>query len=383
MRFDLGAARAAGYSDAEIAAFLAQRTGMNLQGAREAGHSDAEIAGFLAARVAGGDGAAEGEAEAEAAPSRPSRTAAQGAARSLGVGARGAMHMVGALPGALYDIASLPVRGAAALTGMPQPRSSAQMIDGTADALGLPQPETRAERLINRVATEVGATGVGMGVGAGLRRLSSALPTVGADRLTRGTRAVGNALASHPVTQVAGAVGAGLAGGAVAEASDNPMLDLGASVAGGVAGAASVPILAGTARGLGSAAAMFTQGGAERAAAAALLRASDDPTTLPDRLRRTYGGLDDSAPTAGEAAGDSGLLQLERALRNQPEAGPLFNLRDQGRDAARVRAIEGLEQGLPGEGSGGGGGGGGGGGPGGGGVGGGAADGRGGDGVGR
>lgn len=354
MRFDMQAARAAGYSDADIATFLAQRTGLNLQGAREAGHSDAEIAAFLAARVAGGDEGAEGEAEVAPVPAagpRQPRSAGQEAARSLGVGARGAMHMVGALPGALYDVASLPVRGVAALTGARQPRSSAQMIDGVADSLGLPVAEGRTERLINRVATEVGATGVGMGVGRALRGLS-ALPGPAMDAGTRRVRAVGNALASHPGTQVAGAAGAGLAGGTAAEAGAGPLADLGASIAGGVAGAVAVPIAAGTLRGLGSAASMFTEGGAERAAAAALLRASDDPTALPERLRRSYRGLEDSAPTAGELAGDSGLLQLERALRNQPEAGPLFNLRDQGRDAARVRAIEGIEQGLPGEGTG-------------------------------
>jgi hypothetical protein len=350
MAFDLDGALRAGHSASEIAEFLASRTGMDLAGARSAGHSDEEIARFLAQRVAGGQAAAAPAADAPRSAPPPARTAGQEALRGLGVGTRGAMHMVGALPGALYDVASLPVRGVAALTGMPQPRSSAEMIDSVADRLGLPQPQGSTERMINRVGTEVGAMGVGMGVGQGLRRAAAALPS--GDRFARGARVVGDALASSPGAQTAGAVGAGLAGGAVSEATDSPLADFGASLGGGLAGAAAVPILAGTARGLATIPRMFTQSGAEEAAAAALLRASDDPTTLPQRLGRQYRGLEDSAPTAGELAGDSGLLQLERAVRNQPEGGPLFNARDMARDAARGRAIEDLAPGLPGEGSG-------------------------------
>lgn len=50
MPFDLEGARRAGYSDAEIAAYLAERHRFNLEGARAAGYDDAEILEALIAR---------------------------------------------------------------------------------------------------------------------------------------------------------------------------------------------------------------------------------------------------------------------------------------------------------------------------------------------
>lgn len=49
MPFDIAGARQAGYSDSDIAEFLAQQRGFNLNGARQAGYSDSDIIGFLGA----------------------------------------------------------------------------------------------------------------------------------------------------------------------------------------------------------------------------------------------------------------------------------------------------------------------------------------------
>lgn len=347
MAFDVQGALRAGYSAEDIAGFLAQRAGLDLQRATAAGYAPEEII----ERLAGGEAV---DAEPVPPPPPPAPRvrggALQEAGRSLALGVRTAGHALGALPGAIYDVASLPVRGVAALTGMQQPMSSQQLIDRGADALGLPEPENARERITQRVGTELGATLVGMGAGQGLRAAATAAGPAVTPGM-RGARAVGDALASYPASQISGAVGAGVAGGAMSEAApDSPMADLGAAVVGGVAGGAAVPIAQGAARGMSSAARMFTQAGAEDAAAAALLRASDDPTTLAARLRREGGGLDASQRTAGEAAGDAGLLQVERAARNMPEIMPGLATRDRERDAVRRGAIEGLEERLPGEG---------------------------------
>lgn len=348
--FDIEGARAAGYSPREIADFLGRQSGLDTEAARAAGWSDDALVEELARR---------GGARPDATPARPAPgarrqrgSAGQEAVRSLGVGARGAMQMVGALPGALYDIAALPVRGVAALTGLPQPRSSGQMIDAAADAVGLPEAETSTERVINRVGTEIGSAVAGLGAGRMLGRLA-ALPAPARDRGTRAVAMAADVLGGSPGAQVAGGVGAGLAGGVTSEmVPGSPLADFGASMAGGIAGSAAVPIAQGAARGLGATARLFTREGIDEAAASALLRASDDPTNLPARLRREYRGIEGSAPTAGELAGDSGLLQLERAVRNQPEGGPLFAGRDQARDGARASAIDALAPRVAGEGTG-------------------------------
>ncbi|GIW55348.1 MAG: hypothetical protein KatS3mg082_1752 [Nitrospiraceae bacterium] len=45
--FDLEGARRAGYSDAEIADFLAQQKGFDAAGARQAGYDDRELVDYL------------------------------------------------------------------------------------------------------------------------------------------------------------------------------------------------------------------------------------------------------------------------------------------------------------------------------------------------
>lgn len=348
-RFDVEAARTAGYGVEEIASFLAQRSGLDLQRAMQAGYTHDEIVQQLAAREAEGEGAVP--PPPPPAP-RQRGTGLQEAGRSLALGVRTAMHGAAALPGALYDVASLPVHGLAALTGRQGPRSSQQLVDSAADAMGLPEPENARERIVQRVGTELGAAATGGVGGAAISRAARAAGPAVTPGM-RGAAVVGDALASHPGSQAMGALGAGLAGGAASEAApDSPMADFGAALAGGVAGSAVAPIAQGTARGVRSAFGQFTREGVENAAAAALLRASDDPTTLAARLRREGRGLEGSERTAGEAAGDAGLLQAERAFRSTPEGMPIFASLDQRRDGIRTGAIDGLEERLPGEASG-------------------------------
>lgn len=98
--FDVEGARKAGYTDAEIAAFLSDRDGFDLKGAKSAGYSDGEVIAHLAARpVAAPIPGQEGEAaRVEAARARPAPTLAD---RAIGTGEAALTTVTGATGGAL------------------------------------------------------------------------------------------------------------------------------------------------------------------------------------------------------------------------------------------------------------------------------------------
>lgn len=83
MPFDVEAARAAGYNDAEIADYLAQQGQFDTAGARQAGYTDADIIGHLTAK--------------------PPRTTAQELGRQLGLTARAGAEAVTAIPAAILE----------------------------------------------------------------------------------------------------------------------------------------------------------------------------------------------------------------------------------------------------------------------------------------
>lgn len=98
-------------------------------------------------------------------------------------------------------------------------------------SLGVPEPDTWAERIVQAgSAGGAGATGsalLGQALSRGARQLA---PSV--------TKALGDALAAGMRQQVVGGVGSGLAGQGAAEAGAPPLVQMGASVAGGMAGSA-------------------------------------------------------------------------------------------------------------------------------------------------
>lgn len=142
-------------------------------------------------------------------------------AESVGLGARSAAQgLASGIPGMLYDAAAvlpnLATRGINAVAGtqIPQIAPARQQVAGVADALGLPTPRDRRER-IQGGAIEFGAGALSS---VALGRAVSSVPGI--------VGAIGRVLRAQPAVQVASSA----IGGAVGEATDNPVLGAAASV---------------------------------------------------------------------------------------------------------------------------------------------------------
>ena len=160
---------------------------------------------------------------------------AAGAALGAAVGAPFAG--VGAVPGA---IAGAGAATAAQFVGDPIVRlvnnalgtrftEPTQAMESLLTRIGVAQPRTEAERIVQ--ATTAGAAG-GAGtvaLGTTMRGMQAVSPTV--------SQNVGRVLAQQPALQVAGGAGAGAGGQIAQEAGLGPLAQIGASLAGGVAGA--------------------------------------------------------------------------------------------------------------------------------------------------
>ena len=247
MSFDLEGARKAGFSDAEIAAHLAGKTGFRLDDARQAGFSDAEIVTHLMSKAETPD------------------TPRSSFGRTLGLGARGVVEGVGdtfdflAAPNPAFTLA----RSLKAF----KPELAAKMLkpvgERTADALSLPTPETDGEKL---------------GVAA-TRGAASVIPTLavgGLPSVAKGAPTLAKFLTAAPLEQIAGSAAAGAASEAARQSGAGAWGQFGAGLAGGLAPSAAM--LGGQAAGrvLRTTANMgdlFTKAGQKRAASRQLRRA--------------------------------------------------------------------------------------------------------------
>jgi hypothetical protein len=164
---------------------------------------------------------------------------AAGAALGAAMGAP--LAGVGAIPGALAGAGAATIAG---MVGDPivgtvnrmlgtKYTMPTQAMEDLLTRIGVAQPKTEAERIVQ--ATSAGAAGAG-----GMAALGRTVQTL-AGQASPVTREVGRMLATQPATQVAGGAGAGLAGQAAQEAGAGPLGQIGASLVGGVAGAAAVP----------------------------------------------------------------------------------------------------------------------------------------------
>ena len=232
MAFDAEAARAAGYSDAEIAAHLATAAKFNADAARKAGYSDAEIVAHLT-----------GAPKAMPAPDKPMAVRAgetiRDIPRQLGLTARYAIEGGGALPamvadvpGRLYNLAATGVDSFAG-TRLPRAPMAMDALPAFANLLGLPEPRDANERVIGDVARTM--AGAGGSIGAFRRLAGSAQPSA---------TSVMQAMAANPGQQVAAAGGAGFAGGATREAGGGPGEQAVAALAGGLASGYALPKIA-------------------------------------------------------------------------------------------------------------------------------------------
>ena len=131
--------------------------------------------------------------------------------------------------GSIVDLAQAPVRGAMNLA-LPENRQLQPVSFGgsIADVLGLPQPQTGTERVVGDISRTMAGTG-------GVIKAAGAVSPTSA--VGQGIR---ESLAGNVPTQLAGAVGAGGAGGLTREAGGGELAQSIASVLGGFGGGALV-----------------------------------------------------------------------------------------------------------------------------------------------
>ena len=220
MAFDVKGARAAGYTEVEIADHLAKESGFDIAGARKAGYSDNEIIGHLTAPKSAADlvpgGGLAGDRNVGKPDNRTLGEKAIGtgeAALSLATGATGGA--VGTVAGAVKGLAGAVMdgtfgtqagvrqveqaagEGASALTYQPRTESGQEQAAAAGEALAAALPATaltaemgaagQAVRGASAAARDLssGTTArAGAAATAGLERLRSAAPAI-ADRVQR------------------------------------------------------------------------------------------------------------------------------------------------------------------------------------------------------
>ncbi len=246
--------------------------------------------------------------------------------RRLGLGVRDVVEGATALPGMVYDAAALPFNLAGA--NIPPAR---EIVSGLLDKTGLPRAETGGERMTSAIGQNV----------AGL------LPTMGAGLAMPAASAARALLTEAPVSQVAGAVGAGTAAQGAAELGAGPITQAAAGLAGGVVGAGAVPAV----RALGAAGPAivqpFSEAGRQRMAADVLLRQSDDPATLRTRIDAGLADetrrLPGSMPTTAQASRDAGLSVFEQGARATADGASAVRQAEAARNQNRWNTITGLQ----------------------------------------
>jgi hypothetical protein len=244
-KFDVEGARAAGYTDAEIADYLADQDSFDAAAARKAGYTDAEIIGYISAAPAASTAAKPVE--------KPKSTFTDDAAQLLGVtnsailpyatmaglgAAAGAPFAgIGAVPGAAGGILSLGISdlgtniynaGASLLGGKPAQLPS-ETIRRLYENVGVGRrPQTPGQEVLFSAAE--GAAGGLSGATAFNRLAQRTAPGV--------TRNIMQELGRAPGVQTAAGAGAATAPtiGREYAGIENPLAQFGLSVAGGMAG---------------------------------------------------------------------------------------------------------------------------------------------------
>jgi hypothetical protein len=146
--------------------------------------------------------------------------------RNLGLtaraGAEGAASLIGIVYDPLKEIVNLGSKIAGGKGDIPSYRAQ---ISSILDNLGLPEPETTAERILGAITSGMSAGGGSVVVAKNLSKILSGL-----------SQKVSQIMATAPTAQVVGSgTGAG-SGQTAAELGYNPVVQLGASLVGGLAG---------------------------------------------------------------------------------------------------------------------------------------------------
>jgi hypothetical protein len=244
-KFDVEGARRAGYTDAEIADYLAGEEAFDAAAAREAGYTDADIIGYISAASA---------APAAAKPvKKPKNSFVDDATQLLGVANRAILPYataagagalagapfagVGAIPGAAGGVLALGAgdigtsiynAGASLFGGEPMQLPSETIRQGYENVGVGRRPQTPAQEVLFRTAE--GAAG-GLSGATAFRELArGAAPSV--------TRNVMQELGRGRGVQTAAGAGAAAAPSIAREYAgvENPLAQFGLSAAGGLAG---------------------------------------------------------------------------------------------------------------------------------------------------
>jgi hypothetical protein len=247
MAFDVEGAKKAGYSDAEIAAHLAQQSNFDVTGAKKAGYSDADIVKHLStSEAAPTPTAGAGNKPVMRAPSSavPERMpAGSDVEQYLGVANRALLpyaataaggFAVGGPAGAVLaptalGISNLATAGYNAVTGSNVPTAT-ETMQNFASKYGIGrEPETPTQKVFSS-ALEAGAGGLTQAGAANALAQTVQNPT---------TRGVFNVLAQQPGIQAASGAGAAALPTAAREYLDvtDPYATAGLTLAGGALGA--------------------------------------------------------------------------------------------------------------------------------------------------
>lgn len=209
MPFDVDGAKKAGYSDAEIADYLAKGSNYDAAGARKAGYTDAQIIGHLTMDRKPPE------------PPKPEGLGAQVEAgirdipRQVGLTAR---HGIEGATGAL----GFAVDPFLNIAGLPTVAGGGRQI---ANMLELPTPQNKTERLVGDVSRMMAGAGGFAGAAGQLGKATSG-----------GAKPILEAIAAKPATQVAAGAGAGAGAGYMRETGGGPRAQFAGGLLGSIAG---------------------------------------------------------------------------------------------------------------------------------------------------
>lgn len=234
-KFNVEGARAAGYTDAEIADFLAGEDAFDTAAAREAGYTDAEIINHLSGTPTKPepDRSAAQYAGVISGALLPYATAAGAGALATGVPTGGLGAPLGAAAGVtalgVADLGTALYNAGASLFGGENVKLPSQTIREGYENVGIGRrPQTPEQEVLFR--TVEGAGGALSGAGAFKELARTATPGV--------TRNVMQELGRGPGVQTAAGAGAAAVPSIAREYAgvENPLAQFGLSVAGGMAG---------------------------------------------------------------------------------------------------------------------------------------------------
>jgi len=234
-KFDAEGARAAGYTDAEIANYLANQSGFNAIAAREAGYTDAEIIAYLSGARPPREGMDKATQLAGVTTGAllPYATAA-----GLGAAAGAPLAGIGAIPGAAAGVLSLGIGDlgtgvynlAAPVFGGERVPLPSETIRQAYQNVGIGRtPETPGERVYSDIL-EAGTSGFGQA--KAFQNLADVAVSPQSQNFMR-------FMGQRPGSQTAASIGAGGAPSIASNYFDvnNPAALFGLSLAGGAMGA--------------------------------------------------------------------------------------------------------------------------------------------------